>query len=91
MLDGKFENAMYRKGYNDGYTDGMARSDTLLAESIANYIIVNSIMGKRSFMLKELCRHFEISEPYMEGLEDDVRGLVDTQLESARENGKKVS
>ncbi|MBP5359540.1 MAG: hypothetical protein J6Y69_10235 [Treponema sp.] len=85
MLDGKFENAMYRKGYNDGYADGMARSDTLLAESIANYIIVNSIMGKRSFMMKELCRHFGINEPYMDGLVDDVRGLVNTQLESTRE------
>lgn len=83
-MDGKFANPMYNKGYDDGYADGMARSDTLLAESIANYIIVHSIMGKRSFMLKELCRHFEISEPYMEGLEDDVRDLVDTSLDSIK-------
>ena len=86
-MDGKFANPMYNKGYDDGYADGMARSDTLLAESIANYIIVNAIMGKRSFMMKELCRHFGINEPYMDGLVDDVRELVDSQLAEA----KKVS
>lgn len=84
-MNEKFANPMYNKGYDDGYADGVARSDTLLAESIANYIIVNAIMGKRSFMMKELCGHFGINEPYMDGLVDDVRGLVDTQLESARE------
>ena len=81
-MEGKFANPMYNKGYDDGYADGMARSDTLLAESIANYIIVNAIKGKRSFMMKELCRHFEISKPYMEGLEEEVKSLVNYQIES---------
>ena len=83
-MEGKFANPMYNKGYDDGYADGMARSDTLLAESIANYIIVNAIKGKRSFMMKELCSHFEINEPYMDGLVDDVKVLVDSQLAEAR-------
>ena len=75
-------NPMYNKGYDDGFADAANLSDTLLAEAIANYLIIegtaSTLSGNRIFDFDEICGHFHITKERLEELKDEIISLLES-------------
>lgn len=67
----------YDKGYDDGFADGANTfEDKLLAEAIANYMVVKgcaaTTSGNRIFEFKDVAEHFHITEERLADLREDI-------------------
>ena len=68
---------MYNKGYDDGFADGANQfEDKLLAEAIANYMIVNgtgsTTSGNMIFSFEDICSHFNITREHLDNIQENI-------------------
>ena len=71
------DNPIYNKGYDDGFADGANQfEDKLLAEAIANYMIVNgtgsTTSGNRIFSFEDICNHFNITKEHLDNIQENI-------------------
>ncbi len=71
------DNSMYYKGYDDGFADGANQfEDKLLAEAIANYMIVNgtcsTTSGNYVFYFEDICSHFNITRERLDDIQENI-------------------